>query len=386
MPTSYPRAAAGLPASNSRAVLILLVALAATYADAQPLSTTPLPPTPPVLSSLPLAPPLPPPAASNASSLIKLQFTFFGLDLYSLVTWESSVEALVAAQPSSMTMQSLAAPGTCYSHLKALNTSALLNTSLTAQQLMPGLDLFVSDVARVLHSYLQDSSVTVQVADFCGGPRTESTFYTYLPTTLHSGPWPTLLVSVHLLPQDPDSWQASGGLRLVRNLLTNCRGALMTRGSQFFVFYQMPFQSLPPTLAPSCINLVPATPPAPGVTSFTITGPTLPTWRDSTGNPALFYGPITGDGRNWTFSSCIPGAPNWIAVMWAQTANTAAELFRCGGTATGMIDPDFNFSCNVHPNLQRVIVPTTANVVFFVRLMGTSGGDVQFSNLAVTIT
>ncbi|KAJ9524348.1 hypothetical protein QJQ45_008552 [Haematococcus lacustris] len=119
------------------------------WCNAQPLSTTPLPPTPPVLSSLPPAPPLPPPAASNASALVKLQFTFFGLDLYSLVTWESSVEALVAAQPSSMTMQSLAAPGTCYSHLKALNTSALLNTSLTAQQLMPGLDLFVSDVGPV---------------------------------------------------------------------------------------------------------------------------------------------------------------------------------------------------------------------------------------------
>ncbi|KAJ9524733.1 hypothetical protein QJQ45_024370 [Haematococcus lacustris] len=304
------------------------------HQDAQPLSTTPLPPTPPVLSSLPPAPPLPPPAASNASSLIKLQFTFFGLDLYSLVTWESSVEALVAAQPSSMTMQSLAAPGTCYSHLQALNTSALLNTSLTAQQLMPGLDLFVSDVgpvARVLHSYLQDRSVTVKVADFCAGPRTESTFYTYLPTTLHSGPWPTLLVSVHLLPQDLDG----------------CRGALMTRGSQFFVFYQMPFQRCfaqllvqpatppaepPPPAPPS----PPASPPHRVSLASQSPDPPSPTWRDSTDNPALFFGPITGDGRTWTFSSCIPGAPNWIAVMWAQTANTAAELFRCGGTATGV--------------------------------------------------
>ncbi|KAJ9524141.1 hypothetical protein QJQ45_004891 [Haematococcus lacustris] len=181
--------------------------------------------------------------AVNASTLIKLQFTFFGLDLYSLVTWESSMEALVAAQPSSVTMQSLAAPGTCYSHLKALNTSALLNTSLTAQQLMPGLDLFVSDVARVLHSYLQESSVLVQAADFCAGPRTESTFYTYLPTTLHTGPWPTLLVSVHLLPQDL-AWLVGakeGGWHPARWLWAH-RGALMTRGSQFFVFYQMPFQ------------------------------------------------------------------------------------------------------------------------------------------------
>ncbi|GFH28398.1 hypothetical protein HaLaN_26878 [Haematococcus lacustris] len=46
-------------------------------------------------------------------------------------------------------------------------------------------------------------------------------------------------------------------------------------------------------------------------------------------------GSLGAEGGAW-YAYMAHGAPNWIAVMWAQTANTAAELFRCGGTATGV--------------------------------------------------
>ncbi|KAL6748250.1 hypothetical protein V8C86DRAFT_2884511 [Haematococcus lacustris] len=74
-----------------------------------------------------------------------LLINFFGLDLWSLLTsWGSGIQALLESQqPPSL--QELSAPGICASQLLALNTTALLNTSLTPQELMPGLDYFAMD-------------------------------------------------------------------------------------------------------------------------------------------------------------------------------------------------------------------------------------------------
>ncbi|KAJ9518086.1 hypothetical protein QJQ45_009972 [Haematococcus lacustris] len=138
-----------------------------------------------------------------------LLITLYGLDLWSLLTsWGSGIQALLEAQQSpSLSLQGLSAPGMCASQLLALNTTALLNTSLTAQELMPGLGYFAVDVAQLLRDYLQDSSITVQVPDFCAGNRTIAPFLAN--RTLVNGPWPTLRVTINLLTTDPDSLTAA---------------------------------------------------------------------------------------------------------------------------------------------------------------------------------
>ncbi|KAJ9533558.1 hypothetical protein QJQ45_026618 [Haematococcus lacustris] len=116
---------------------------------------------------------------------------------------EKHTDALLEAQqPPSLSLQGLSAPGMCASQLLALNTTALLNTSLTAQELMPGLGYFTADVAQLLRDFLQDSSITVQVTDFCAGNRTFASFSAN--RTLVNGTWPTLNVTVNLLSTDPD--------------------------------------------------------------------------------------------------------------------------------------------------------------------------------------
>ncbi|KAL6759796.1 hypothetical protein V8C86DRAFT_2564841 [Haematococcus lacustris] len=193
-------------------------------------------PSPPILASRPPAPLLssPPPQQPNAMGT-PLIITFYGLDLWSLLTsWGSGIPALLEAHQSpSLSLQGLSAPGMCASQLLVLNTTALLNTSLTAQQLMPGLGYFATDVsgrdcpdpspfasllaysscasglplclqvAQLLREYLQDSSITVQVTDFCAGNRTAASFT--VNRTIVNGPWPTLRVSINLLTADPDS-------------------------------------------------------------------------------------------------------------------------------------------------------------------------------------
>ncbi|KAL6750013.1 hypothetical protein V8C86DRAFT_2824553 [Haematococcus lacustris] len=135
-----------------------------------------------------------------------LLIIFFGLDLWSLLTsWGSGIQALLESQqPPSLSLQELSAPGICASQLLALNTTALLNTSLTPQELMPGLDYFAMDVAQLLRDYLNDSSITVQVIDFCAGNRTAASFP--VNRTIVNGPWPTLNVTINLLTADPDRW------------------------------------------------------------------------------------------------------------------------------------------------------------------------------------
>ncbi|KAL6756314.1 hypothetical protein V8C86DRAFT_92972 [Haematococcus lacustris] len=189
-PTSLPVVAAGL----------FIYLMLSQGVSAQP--TDPPAPSPPVLASRPPAPPMytPSPQLSIATGT-SLNITFYGLDLWSLLTsWGSGIQALLEAQqPPRPSLHDLSAPGMCASHLLALNTTALLNTSRTAQELMPALSYFVTDVAQLMRAYLQDASITVNVPDFCAGNRTFAAF-----GPLINGTWPTLHVIINLLTSDPE--------------------------------------------------------------------------------------------------------------------------------------------------------------------------------------
>ncbi|GFH18271.1 hypothetical protein HaLaN_15045, partial [Haematococcus lacustris] len=97
----------------------------------------------------------------------------------------------------------------CYSQLKALNYTELLGTTLTADELMPGLAYFVADVSRTLRDYLVDKGLSVGVSDYCAGNRTESTFYTHNPTTPVNGTWATLHVVVTVSSSSPQGCHSS---------------------------------------------------------------------------------------------------------------------------------------------------------------------------------
>ncbi|KAJ9532456.1 hypothetical protein QJQ45_010524 [Haematococcus lacustris] len=144
-----------------------------------------------------------------------LLLTFYGLDMWSLVhSWGSGIQALLAAQqPASLSLQGLSAPGMCASQLLALNTTALLNTSLTAQELMPGLGYFTADVAQLLRDFLQDSSITVQVIDFCAGNRTLVPFSQRraLRAAEVIDSVATLVVSIDLQGPEPDRLASTAG-------------------------------------------------------------------------------------------------------------------------------------------------------------------------------
>ncbi|GFH07871.1 hypothetical protein HaLaN_02737, partial [Haematococcus lacustris] len=205
-------------------VALLVFIMVASGVSAQATDVT-LTPSPPILALRPPAPPRPPPKLEpEGSSATPLLLTYYGLDMWSLVTGSGIQALLEAQQPPSLSLQGLSAPGMCASQLLALNTTALLNTSLTAQELMPGLAYFTAD----------DSSITVQVTDFCAGNRTFASFSAN--RTLVNGTWPTLNVTVNLLSTDPDRLSSATGP--LRQLLINCRGALMTRDSlSFFTLY-----------------------------------------------------------------------------------------------------------------------------------------------------
>ncbi|KAL6755484.1 hypothetical protein V8C86DRAFT_3098983 [Haematococcus lacustris] len=168
-----------------------------------------------------------------------------------MTSWGSGMQALLEAQqPPSLRLQDLSAPGMCASHLLALDTTALLNTSRTAQELMPALSYFVTDVAQLMRDYLRDASITVNVPDFCAGNRTFASFFAN--GTRVNETWPTLRVTINLPTVDPES-----------------RGALTTRDTLgFFTLYGMPFQlcqvfRLPNSPPPSPSPPQPSPPPSP---------------------------------------------------------------------------------------------------------------------------
>ncbi|KAJ9523399.1 hypothetical protein QJQ45_005304 [Haematococcus lacustris] len=311
------------------------------FAPRPPASSLPTPPRPPVPSLS-----RPPPQQLDATG-IKLVITFYGLDLWSLInSWGSRIEALLEGQLSpSLSLQDLSAPGMCASQLLALNTTALFDTFLTAQDLMPGLDFFAMDVAQLLRDYLRDSSITVQVTDFCAGNRTAASFLAN--NTLVNGPWPTLRVTINLLTTEPES-----------------RGALMTRASlDFFNRYGMPFHRCqvsllpgapppspsPPSALPPSLTLTPSAPlswlcgavccadPA-AVRSVFVSGP-LPATTNIDGDPSVLFGPIIGNGRNVTFTTCFPGNVNWDSRLALDEIVDVTRLQACGGELNAQVGP-----------------------------------------------
>ncbi|KAL6756326.1 hypothetical protein V8C86DRAFT_3136681 [Haematococcus lacustris] len=208
----------------------------------------------------------PSPQLSSATGT-SLIIVFYGLDFWSLLTsWGSGMQALLEAQqPPSLRLQDLSAPGMCASHLLALNTTALLNTSRTAQELMPALSYFARDVAQLMRDYLRDASITVNVPDFCAGNRTFASFFAN--GTRVNETWPTLRVTINLPTVDPE--RLSSPLNPLRQLLLSCRGALTTRDTLgFFTLYGMPFQlcqvfRLPNSPPPSPSPPQPSPPPSP---------------------------------------------------------------------------------------------------------------------------
>ncbi|GFH31809.1 FAD NAD(P)-binding domain-containing [Haematococcus lacustris] len=210
-----------------------------------------LPPSPPLLVApvRPSPPPQPglhqPPQAIRSQT--SLRITFFGLDLWSLCTWNSDIQAMIdrqqQVQPSTnLTLQYLTAPGICYSHLKTLDYTALLNTNISIEQLMPGLDYLVADVTQVLRDYFIDKSLDIQTTNYCAGNRTVATFYTTRPATPVTSAWPTLNVMVTITSRDPEGQATLTTTRQLGNLQRNCRGAFSSAGPAFFEQYQMPIQ------------------------------------------------------------------------------------------------------------------------------------------------
>ncbi|GFH10252.1 hypothetical protein HaLaN_05532, partial [Haematococcus lacustris] len=213
----------------------LLVCLILQGVFAQ-LTDVPSAPSPPLLAPRPSAPPLytPVPQQYNVPG-VDLFITFYGLDLWSLVTsWGSRIQALLdAQQPPSLRIQNLTAPGMCASQLLALNTTAMLNTSLTPQELMPALSYFTMDVGQLLRDYMQDSSIMVQVPDFCAGNRTVTPLA--INRTLVNVTMPTLLVTAvasfrpaeataEELPRRPDDQGLTELLLSLRHALQSLSG------------------------------------------------------------------------------------------------------------------------------------------------------------------
>ncbi|KAJ9510077.1 hypothetical protein QJQ45_011719 [Haematococcus lacustris] len=206
---------------RTSAVAFLALLVLATANDEQPpsppmLSVGPRPPLPPA------PPPRPPqPLATFNASRVRFRITFFGLDMWSILTWNSDV----TNRANASILQGLTAPSTCFSQLLAMDLSTLLNSSDTTQQLLPGLFAFKSDVEVMLREYLNEDTANVTVPDFCAGNRTQAAFYGGPPLTLFNQTWPTVQVQVEL-DANP-AWLATltalgGRLGALNNLQRNC--------------------------------------------------------------------------------------------------------------------------------------------------------------------
>ncbi|KAJ9534833.1 hypothetical protein QJQ45_017268, partial [Haematococcus lacustris] len=421
---------------------VLLVWLAVMAGvSAQPTFTPPSP-APPALAPRPPGPPLsapPQPQLLPNMSTTSLLITFYGLDLWSLVTsWGSSIQELLDVEPS-LSLEGLTAPGMCASHLLALAPSALLNTSLTPQQRMPGLEYFRRDVVQLLRDYLQDNSTAVQVTDFCASNRTFASFTA--GRTVYNGTWPILLVTVAL--HTPHPHMLPGITSSLGRLTNNCRGALMTRDSQaFFSRYAMPFQrcqgeppSPPappsPPLPPSPSPPPPDPPPSPptpypppeppsplsaaDLCEAALTPATLPAAGSSTvwvgPNPVTFvspfyesstvlFGPFLGNGRNVTFTTCFPGAatytclpvraPIWKSTLYLYQSDTIGDTAECAGVeAEILVSLTPNPFCGYSSDLADLSETLEIGLTYFLALapFDAAPGDViPNGNVTVTVT
>ncbi|KAJ9522576.1 hypothetical protein QJQ45_019643, partial [Haematococcus lacustris] len=158
-------------------LLCCLLGLGASQSPPSPpeLVAVPRPPSPPFPPS---SPPLPP-GANATRSRISLRITFFGLDFFSLVTWQSSIATLV--QGTSLTLRSLTSPPTCYTDLLSRNFTSLLSLSrpTPTQDLLPGLPAFTSDVSVERRIHWHQSMLSWLVTSQTGMPALK--FMTFAP-------------------------------------------------------------------------------------------------------------------------------------------------------------------------------------------------------------
>ncbi|KAL6751732.1 hypothetical protein V8C86DRAFT_3029969 [Haematococcus lacustris] len=363
--------------------LAMLAAVVAIIAVTAGVSAQPSPPAPPTLASRPPTPPTPPPLpplpplTSMESTVFKI--TFYGLDLWSLVTsWGADIQALLEG---SLSLQALTAPGMCASQLLSINTTRL-NTSLDAQQLMPGLVYFSRDVAQLLREYLQDSETTVQVKDFCAGNRTFASFME--SGSERGGEWATL--HVKLILQSTESNRLASATRL---LLRNCRGALMTRDTQaFFTRYGMPFHRCQVSLLPNPFPAPPTPSPAPPPpTSPPPTPPAPPLPPPSPPLPPTNANLLTPPVAVVTKASApLARAADWDSALAFYQEATAPAMYPCNGVATPLgSSADDDPTCPYSTKLSVTEATLTNGLNYFVVLFQWTGsGPVANWDIVVT--
>ncbi|KAL6765684.1 hypothetical protein V8C86DRAFT_2456832 [Haematococcus lacustris] len=97
----------------------------------------------------------------------------------------------------------------------------------------------------------------------------------------------------------------------------------------------------------ACENVVPVTMPPAG-SSVTLQGlrkhSLLLRWNGSmpfpgTSSPlidvdTIIFGPVVADRKNITFSTCVPGAPNWNSTLFLIRRNYLDGMKMCGGNDT----------------------------------------------------
>ncbi|KAJ9533154.1 hypothetical protein QJQ45_018256, partial [Haematococcus lacustris] len=83
-------------------------------------------------------------------------------------------------------------------------------------------------------------------------------------------------------------------------------------------------------LPTTCASPVPVTLPAFGSRGF-VRGPFPVTGRYNN-IPGVLFGPIAGDGRSITFTTCFSGTSSWDSTISLFAAAAAPSLFQCGGT------------------------------------------------------
>ncbi|GFH27921.1 hypothetical protein HaLaN_26315, partial [Haematococcus lacustris] len=83
--------------------------------------------------------------------------------------------------------------------------------------------------------------------------------------------------------------------------------------------------------------------------------------------PAVLFGPITGDGRNITFSNCFSGNTDWDSFLELNQAPSAADLYYCGGTVNWSVDfnNQANPICPFGSALSRLTQTLTTGVTYW---------------------
>ncbi|KAJ9510076.1 hypothetical protein QJQ45_011723 [Haematococcus lacustris] len=299
------------------------------------------------------------PLATFNASRVRFRITFFGLDMWSILTWNSDT----STRANASVLQGLTAPSTCFSRLLAMDLSTLLNSSDTTQQLLPGLFAFKSDVEVMLREYLNEDTANVTVPDFCAGNRTQAAFYGGPPLTLYNQTWPTVQVQVEL-DANP-AWLATltalgGRLGALNNLQRNW----------FWVQYQMPVQGClvdtivqVPLGSPALGNpSPPAPPPSP-------LPPQPPCTASRVGLHITFFGidlwsliAMSSDTSTRANASVLQGLAAPSTCFSQLLAMDLSTLLNSSGTTQQLLPGLFAFKSDVEVMLREYLNEDTANV------------------------